>query len=946
MVVLKVIIFTALILASFVKAEQISFVEVDCIGRGECTTVIPKFKELSGKDYSDEGLYKFFSNELSKPFYKSFYFERKGTELHFEIEVKNKVLEVEIIGDDDILVRRVREDISIKVGDYFDEHVLDQNLEKISALYFKQNREGLKVDISETTDGIKLSLRLSKKGVRTLKSIKVEGLDKPSEKVLLSICDEMVNKTWSRVLHKRKVEEFKAYMEKLGHWDILIEEEIVETSPIEMDVTIKINPGIRYGFSFNGITFFHHKELITEFKKIVKNRKVSLNKDTVIQSLMSLYKERGVFFSQIDVRDVHSLDDDRYNFFFVNVKEGRRVKLSDIAFSGGLVVSKQELMKIFNDNSSTLLARGYLDLGGLDKIAVKLREYYISNGFIYSYIEDPIIVFSEDNESSFVTFKIAEKGKFFVKSINVEGVEDPKLISKIKEIMVNKEGKSFDVTSVDNDLKNVLEAVKDEGYFFTSFKEKNPKKIISVSSATKSVDINLKFSTGHKSFLGDVIVTGNLDTRDIVIKREIKLKKGDLVTPRKINDFVQRLRTLGLFSRVNITPFIGQKKNDDSIFLNFIVKVKEKDFGRGEVAPGYRTDLGYKVSGTISYNNLMGMNRSFIGKAQANLRTSERYLDQARRDGSDRIEGLLQFQYIEPYLFDFPVEWRTSIKIQRKRYSDFDADIFGITPTLTKSFTDSFTGSLEYEYDVIRQYDATSDDDEDRYAVGAITPSFTWDLRDNSIAPRSGAWFNFSWEFANPYFLSQDDPDFTVNYNRAVLKSYFYAPIGKFVLATALTAGVEKNFATDPLLDEEGNQIFDDNGDMTTIGYIPKLKVFRLSSGDVLRGYSDDESSRLQDGTDVSDVFIRDKAYMLNFKLEPRYYLSDTSVVAFFFDAGRVYKDSFQPLKLNTSAGISFKILTPVGSLDFDYGVKLRRKRYSDSDRDSFGRLHVSIGQF
>ena len=65
-----------------------------------------------------------------------------------------------------------------------------------------------------------------------------------------------------------------------------------------------------------------------------------------------------------------------------------------------------------------------------------------------------------------------------------------------------------------------------------------------------------------------------------------------------------------------------------------------------------------------------------------------------------------------------------------------------------------------------------------------------------------------------------------------------------------------------------------------------------------------------------------------------------------FYDAGRVFVNEYDTNDLKSSVGITFKYLTPVGSLDFDYGIKLLRKN-DDGDRfDSPGRLHVSIGFF
>jgi len=56
--------------------------------------------------------------------------------------------------------------------------------------------------------------------------------------------------------------------------------------------------------------------------------------------------------------------------------------------------------------------------------------------------------------------------------------------------------------------------------------------------------------------------------------------------------------------------------------------------------------------------------------------------------------------------------------------------------------------------------------------------------------------------------------------------------------------------------------------------------------------------------------------------------------------------DEFSTDDLRSSVGLSFKYVTPVGTLDFDYGIKLLRKKDSSGTLESPGRLHVSIGFF
>ena len=129
-------------------------------------------------------------------------------------------------------------------------------------------------------------------------------------------------------------------------------------------------------------------------------------------------------------------------------------------------------------------------------------------------------------------------------------------------------------------------------------------------------------------------------------------------------------------------------------------------------------------------------------------------------------------------------------------------------------------------------------------------------------------------------------------------------------------------------------------------GYIPNIKVFRLNGVDVVRGYEDDEINRLPSGKPISEVQVDEKAYMAVLKLEPRFFLSDSSMFGLFYDTGRVFVGDYDTSQLRSSVGFTFKYLTPVGSLDFDYGIKLLRKRDEDGSLESPGRLHLSIGFF
>ena len=207
-----------------------------------------------------------------------------------------------------------------------------------------------------------------------------------------------------------------------------------------------------------------------------------------------------------------------------------------------------------------------------------------------------------------------------------------------------------------------------------------------------------------------------------------------------------------------------------------------------------------------------------------------------------------------------------------------------------------------------------------------MTITSALDLRDDPINSKKGPYFNLSAEFANPYFLSMKTNDFEVNFYKIISRNKYYYPFYNFTLAFSLATGAEKNLSSN--------------------GYIPSIKVFRLDGYDEIRGYDDGEINHLITGEAIGDVTVNNTAFFTAFKFEPRYNINDNVQVDIFFDAGRVSVNQYLPFKLRTSAGFGFKFLTAVGALDFSYGFKLHKESYTNGTADSVGRFSLSIGYF
>ena len=293
------------------------------------------------------------------------------------------------------------------------------------------------------------------------------------------------------------------------------------------------------------------------------------------------------------------------------------------------------------------------------------------------------------------------------------------------------------------------------------------------------------------------------------------------------------------------------------------------------------------------------------------------------------------------------IDFNTRLGFERKRFFAFDADILRIVTQVNKKISSFLSASFGYQFERINQFDATEEKDKDIFTIGSLTPTLTLDLRDHPVKPRKGAYFRLSWEFANPKVdFGRDNESNEIDFSKLILRNKFYLSRGNWSLAMSLAVGTQWNRAKKWAHDGRGEIVLNDDGSRRTVGHIPSIKVFRLDGVDAVRGFSYEEINRTYSGGDISELRIQDKAHFTNIKLEPRYYWRDSLAMGFFIDAGGLFVGHYKPLKMRYASGVSLKILTLVGTLDFDYGIKLNRRRFASGEREKFGRFHLSIGHF
>lgn len=864
-----------------------------------------------------------------------------GKLLKLRFEIVPILEEIVFIGANDVNIDKVKNLLSLREGDYFSPGKVQADLATVRAFVGDRGylQPLIKYKIVGGQSEIKLQYDIKLGPATIVEDISVQNKNDSIKKLIKNKLLGYIGDPYNKIDFKLRLSEIEEDMLKNGYLfsSITLKDLSYRSNSFLVVPELEVKLGPKYIFSFYGNKIFNRQELLKEIRNEVGKTISGINVLALETALLKMYKKKGFYNVKIKTsrRENATKNQYAYSSYYFKIEENQKTIVDKILFTGSGQISSSQLLKNLDKEASGLVRDSYYDEKFFKDFKKSLERYYWQNGFIFINVSGPIIVFSDNKKNVSIEYKISEGLQTRVATIKLSGIDESNA-SAIKKILYNQEGRPFNSHQLPEDYVLIENYLKSIGHLNVVIKNKNDQNaVVSYSNGYHLVDLFFDIEQGKVFRFNEVIVIGNIKTKNRVIERELRLQKGEVLSAQKLQGIKKRLESIGLFAKVSISTLEDILGNG---MVNLLISVKEKDRTHLAISPGFRTDIGARFEFEISRENLGGVNRSVGFKTVLNQRFNLDTLDSARRERNKRfIEYTGTLNFTEPYLFRSLYTFNTSLNATKRRFRSFDAEILRVNTIFSREFTDYFFGSLKYQFESITQNNATDPEkDNGHFSIGGVTSAITFDLRDSRIKPRSGAYFNLSLELANPLLLSQNDSDIEINFIKFISRNRFYIPMSFGLIAMSYSMGYQQDISR------------------TDVGRIPSIKVFRLTGIDLVRGFADDEINRLDSREDIQDALIDNSAFFQSLKIEPRIEVDDNVLVGFFFDAGKVYKDSFRPWRLRTSAGISLKYQLPVGTIDLDYGFKLGRKREpgdnpAAGDRrslESAGRLHLSIGFF
>ena len=297
---------------------------------------------------------------------------------------------------------------------------------------------------------------------------------------------------------------------------------------------------------------------------------------------------------------VTRLDNNRVDIVFVIV-EGDRTGVAQITFVGNSAFPSSRLVRVIDTRTTNWLSwLNKRDIYSEEKLLADqeaLRRFYLQNGFADFQVLGADAVFDEPAGKYYITYTIEEGPRYRFGEINIDssipGVDPAQLMRVVKTVP----GRTFNASYIERSVENITIELSRMGYVFAQVRPRGDR-----DYANNIISITYVIDEGPRAYVERIDIRGNTKTRDYVIRREFEISEGDAFNRVLVTKAERRLRSLGYFSTVSITPEPGSAP--DRVVL--VVYVEDQATGSFSIAAGVSTSEGFIAEVALEETNFLG----------------------------------------------------------------------------------------------------------------------------------------------------------------------------------------------------------------------------------------------------------------------------------------------------------------------------------------------------
>jgi outer membrane protein insertion porin family len=777
------------------------------------------------------------------------------------------------------------------------------------------------------------------------------------------------------------------------------------------DISIEINLSERprlAAFEFQGVKKGERDDLKTK-SGLVLGRVVTENmKLSAIEAITKFYVDKGYRNVSVKLKEDNFPAMTNAVSIIFNIVKGDKIKVSEIMFAGNENIADAKLKKQMKGTKEmshfTLTPPKQVNPYGGNSNQLSFRKYLAENGYLSPSktkdVIDPYFRFKLFSSSKFNDKKFQEDKDRILNYYNSLGYRDAQIVAdttvansagNINVAMKLKEGHKYYFgnitwrgnTKYTDSLLSLLVGIKkgdvynietlnkklgkqlsqeggdisslymDDGYLFFRI---DP---IETSVYNDTIDHEIRIVEGPQATIGKVNITGNVKTKEYVIRRELRTLPGDKFSRADLIRTQRELGQLGYLNPEKIVPNVDPHPETGTVDITWAVEEKSSD--QLELSAGFGGGIGLTGTLGVTFNNF-SINNILHKSAWSPLPSGDGQKLSLRVQSNGKAYRSYNFSFTEPW---FGGKKRNSFTVSYydTKYSN------AYNPTTgqyAKSFADSsFIKTTGFSLSLGKQLKWPDDYFSLIYTLNVqqyklknynIFPGITngvarnismkvtlarSSVGANPYFPTYGSNFILSEQFTLPYSLFRDadyykDPASKyklVEFHKERLTAEWYVPIGKAGGPDKNKQFVFKAAAKYGFLGRYSNKTDISPFERFQLGDAGLSNNFALLGYDIVahRGYPVYDNSDPKINPDIStpsQFFTIFNKYTMELRYPLSTASSSTIYALGFFEAANgwySFKD-YNPFKLRRSAGLGMRFFLPMfGLLGFDYGVGLDR---------------------
>jgi len=654
------------------------------------------------------------------------------------------------------------------------------------------------------------------------------------------------------------------------------------------------------------------KQVIIEGAKIFKTEKLRKDINLVegqildpkvvkegVVAIKKKYVDKG--FKFVEVRSETKVSEEtKEATVYILINEGQKYKIKDIRLEGVQSFKYRKVRRLVKTKKKGLFSSGAFKEDKFKEDLERIKTFYQDNGFLDVRLS-PEFNYEEREKQIIIVIRIEEGNRYLTGEVKIKGnLLFPQ--SEIWQSLVMLPGTTYSQKNLIDDVEAMRKYYFERGYIDARILPETH-----LNKKTGKVDIVYRITEGDLYFVDKVKIRGNTKTKDIVIRRELRLRPSDRFDGKKLDKSKERLQNLGYFEEVLYDTEPGSSPNKRDV----VFRVKEKQTGELSFGAGISSIEQFIGFAEIAQRNFDLSNwPRFTGGGQS--------LSLKGRLGS--LSRDFDFSFLEPYIFNKPISLGLDLfdTTHFKNNTDFEEKRLGFSITLSKAFTDYVRSGFGYTLEQVK-LDHISDDASTqvtKFAGKTLLSRVKWfisrDSRDNVFVPNKGSVLSFSPELVGS--VLGGDEDFYILQASA---SKYFSFRKDHVIETKIRLGTADAFGSSDT--------------------VPIFDRFYAGGLGTVRGYN----ARRVGPKDRGDAVGGQTLAVLN--LEYTFPIISNFKGAVFVDVGEVDSDSyhigFSDFALSTGPGI--KMNTPIGPLILYYGLPFANR----DEKNKNGRVEFSFSR-